>query len=131
MEFLCQCPKRLFLERVVREHEGALVYDLRRINVDPNTVDYEELFLLATYLMKDSTSWLAAEMSEWEYPVSGEWLILANIHDIHMAVNSKDKHTYPRPWTKERAVATRPDAREILKKAKEGNLEWQNKPMPT
>ena len=100
------------------------------MNVDPNTVDPEELHHLVTYLLKDTTSWLAAEVSEWDYPVSGEWLILANIHDIHMAINSKEKTTYPRPWTKEKIVATRPDAREILKKAKEGNLEWQNKPMP-
>lgn len=127
---VCGCPKRIFLERIVRFHEGALVYDLRKLNVDPNTVGNDELYLLATYMLKDPASWLHAEIAEWEFPVSPEWAMLAEIYDIHMAISTKEKPTYPRPWVKPVVVETRPDAREILQRAKDGDLEWQNKPTP-
>lgn len=111
------------------------MFDLRRLNVDPATVSFDELYLLVQVLAKDPSSWLQAALHDWKHPASYEWIMLANLYDAYANVNSKNKHKpVQRPWPSagETKIGTaRRDARDILTKAKEGQLTWHNKPTPT
>ena len=50
-------------------------------------------------LMKDPTSWLAAAKSNWNYPVSREWIVTQDLYNMTLAINSKKKpKPYPTPW---------------------------------
>lgn len=129
-----QWPKRFALKRLVNQYEAELVYDLRKINIDPATVSFEELELLVKIFARDPESWFQAAVNGWKYPVSHEWIVLANQYDMNAQLNSKRKpKPIARPWPSgnETKIGTaRPDAREILQKAKAGNLEWHNKLTP-
>jgi hypothetical protein len=127
-------PKRIHLHQIVQEHEAELVYDLRHLGVDPSTVDLDELILIVEMLIRDPKSWTGAAIMKWKHPISHEWAVLAATYDLLAQVNSKRKpKPFPRPWpdpnVKSKGSA-RKDAREILKRAKDGELNWQNKPMP-
>lgn len=99
------------------------------------TVPWEEVVYLTVILLGDPTSWLAAAKGKWSHPIDYNWTIAAATYDLLATVNSKRKpKPWPRPWEqteKPKAVKTRKDAREILKRAKDGDLEWQNKPTHT
>lgn len=98
------------------------------------SIDFDEATHLLLGLIKDITSWLSASLQDWSYPVSHEFILLAATFDLHAQVNSKTKpKPFPRPWdakpvTKGTIVK---DARKILAKARDGDLEWQNRPTPT
>lgn len=131
---VCSRPKRIAFRELVSKYEAELVYDLRKINVDPSTVSFEELELLLKIFARDPNSWTQAAINGWKYPVSHEWMLLANQYDMNVQLNSKRKpKPIARPWPSgnETKIGTaRPDARAILNKAKDGTLEWHNKHMP-
>lgn len=127
-------PKRIHLSQIVRDHEAELVYDLRKLGINPAEVDLDELFLVVEMLLRDPTSWTGAATMNWKHPVSQEWAVLTATYDLLAQVNSKRKpKPFPRPWPQAHATTkgkTRKDARDILRRAKDGELEWQNKPTP-
>jgi len=131
---VCQSPKRIALRGLVNKYEAELVYDLRKLNIDPALVSFEELELLVKIFARDPNSWFQAAVNGWKYPVSHEWIVLANQYDMNAQINSKRKpKPMARPWPSGNEVkvgTTRPDARAILDKAKAGTLEWHNKHMP-
>lgn len=128
-----QWPKRIWLQEVVKEHEAELVYDLRKLGVNPHEVDLDELLLLVEIFLRDPASWTHAAVSKWKHPITYEWTVAVATYDLLAQVNSgkRKPKPYPRPWpdanVKTRGL-TRKDARDILKQAKDGDLEWQNKP---
>ena len=112
-----------------------LVYDLRKINVDPGEVSLEELTLLVDVFMRDPQSWTHAALANWKHPIAQEWAVLAATYDLLAQVHSgkRKPKPFPRPWPDPNVKAkgkVRKDAREILKRAKDGELDWQNKPTP-
>lgn len=61
--------------------------------------EYDEAFLLVQSLMSDPSSWLYAALVDWDYPVSREWLILADHFDLtHSAHSKRRPKPHPRPW---------------------------------
>jgi len=50
-------------------------------------------------LLQDPASWVQASKSGWKYPVSQEWMLLAELFDLTHQVNSKNKvKPLVRPW---------------------------------
>ena len=128
-------PKRFWLLQVVRDHEAELVYDLRKLGINPAEVDLDELMLLVDVLLRDPASWTHAAVAGWKHPISYEWTVQVATYDLLAQVHSGKRKAkpYPRPWKDPNVKAkgkVRQDAREILKRAKDGELDWQNKPMP-
>ena len=100
-----------------------------------NEVPWPEVISLVSILMADPTSWLQTAKNKWQHPITYEWTIQAATYDLLAQVNSKRKpKAWPRPWGKQDKThigkINRRDARAILQKAKDGDLEWQNKLMP-
>lgn len=56
-----------------------------------------EAWNLTIELMQDPSSRVFAAVCDWEYPMSREAFILADIHDRFTAVNFKSPKPYPRP----------------------------------
>jgi len=131
-----QRPKRHLLRQLVEEHEAELVYDLRKLGIDPGEVDVDELILLVDVLLRDPTSWLHASVAKWKHPISYEWTVLVSVYELLAQVNTRKGRKaprFPKPWPDPNVKTkgkTRKDAREILKRAKDGELDWQNKPTP-
>jgi len=109
---------------------------LRKLNINPAEVSVEELFLIVPMLLKDTTSWLQAAVNEWAYPVSRDWLVQVAQYDMNAQLNTRKgrkPQLYKKPWpepNQNKFGKARPDAREILRRSKDGDLEWQNKPTP-
>jgi hypothetical protein len=128
-------PKSIFLNELVKDHEPALVYDLRKLGVNPKKVDFDELVLLVDMLLRDPSSWTHASVAKWKHPISYEWAVLVGQYDLLAQVHSgkRKPKPFPRPWPdpdQRQKGKVRADARELLLKAKNGDLEWQNKPTP-
>ncbi len=128
-------PKRFWLHSVISEHEAELVYDLRKLGINPSKVDFDELVLLVDVLLRDPTSWLHAAVAGWKHPISYEWTVNVATYDLLAQVHSgkRKPKPYPRPWKDSNTVVkgkARKDARQILKRAKDGDLDWQNKHTP-
>ena len=50
-------------------------------------------------LLQNTESWVHARLAKWDYPVSREWLVLAETWNLHAKVNSKrSAPTYPTPF---------------------------------
>lgn len=131
---VCKSPKRIALRGLIDKHEAELIVDLRKLNIDPSTIFFEELELIVKVLLRDPSSWFQAAVNKWKFPVSHEWILLANQYDMNAQINSKRKpKPIARPWPSDNEAkvgTTRPDARAILDNAKAGNLEWHNKLTP-
>jgi hypothetical protein len=88
--------------------------------------------LLVDVLIRDPESWTHAAIANWKHPISYEWTVLVATYDMLAQVNSRRKpKPYPRPWPDANVKSkgqSRPDAREILKRARDGDLKWQSKP---
>ena len=91
-------------------YRGALEYDWRtRFHAHLDVLDddgpswsWGELWRLVEIVGHDPSSQLAAAISGWEHPVSREWLALADLWDVLVAVNTHKGSPghYPRPWAK-------------------------------
>jgi hypothetical protein len=89
-------------------YRGALEYDWRtrfhaRFDVlddDGPSWPWGELWRLVEIVGHDPSSQLAAAMSGWGHPVSREWLVLADLWDVLVAVNTHKGASvrHPRPW---------------------------------
>lgn len=125
---------------ILEDHTAAFVYDFRHrfglgLGDLGNTIPWAEVVYLVAVLLRDPTSWLQVSVNKWHHPVSYEWAALAAQYDLHAQVNSKRKpKPYPRPWpndTNTRKGTARRDGREILARARNGGLTWQNRRTPT
>lgn len=94
------------LRELISEHEPFIAFDFRSnfgLSIDDIgcAVSYREAIQLVSVLEQMPSAWLHAKIAGWDYPVSMEWIALADTLDVVFAVNSgKGKRpTYPRPWT--------------------------------
>lgn len=63
------------------------------------TVTWLETIYLVSMLMKNPQSWLQAAFNGWKYPVDHNYMVLAELFDLTMRANSKNKpKPMPRPW---------------------------------
>jgi hypothetical protein len=125
---------------LLEDHKPAFVYEFRaRFNLGLRdlgvSVPWDEVVYLVAVLLRDPTSWLQTSVNQWDHPISYDWAVQVATYDMLAQVNSKRKpKPYPRPWKSNsttRKGTVRKDARDILAKARQGELNWQNKPMPT
>lgn len=56
-----------------------------------------EALRLVRKLQADPSSWVAASIAGWRYPISHEALVLADIFDVEVMVNSDRKKGKPKP----------------------------------
>jgi hypothetical protein len=96
------------------------------------TIPWSEFYYVIKMLTQDPESWLFAAMNNWKHPISREWVVLAATYDLLAQVNSgrKKPKPFPRPWPSsegKKKGSVRADARNILQKAKDGDLEWRNR----
>lgn len=65
-------------------------------------MDWAEAARLFFELLKEPSSHVAALLNEWDRPVSPEWIALADLFDLHRAINHDKKRGQfkpsPRPW---------------------------------
>jgi hypothetical protein len=93
------------LLEIEEKHTVALYSDFRRhysISYDDvgNTVSWREAVYLVEALTRDPSSMLCAAIGDWKHPASFEWMMLANLFDLTLRLNSKKGDTMDRPWTK-------------------------------
>ena len=95
----------LWLRELISEHPTAFAYDFRsRFNVSSTEIGYSikygEAYLLVAQLLKDPSSAVFAAANEWDFPLSREGLMLADLFDLlHQANSSKKvRNRYPRPF---------------------------------
>jgi hypothetical protein len=62
------------------------------------SISWREGTHLVEALTVDPSSLLAASLGEWKHPASHEWMVLANIYDLTLRLNSKKGNTMERPW---------------------------------
>lgn len=136
----CPCGGILAVLQILEDYKHAFTYDFRSrfgLGLDSlgTTVPWSEVVSLVSVLVADPTSWLQTAKNDWQHPISYEWTIHAATYDLLAQVNSKRKpKPWPRPWGTPTKVhkgrKPRRDARAILNKAKDGDLEWQSKLTP-
>lgn len=66
----------------------------------PEGMPWGEAWRLTHVLLSDPSSHAAAAVAGWDFPVSREWLVLADVADILTAANSRKGRKpkpYPRP----------------------------------
>lgn len=79
-------------------------YDFRArfrlpVSVVGRSVSWAEGARLVSLLSRDPSSWTAASLAGWEYPLSREALILSDLLDIQHASKARKRPApYPRPW---------------------------------
>lgn len=97
------------LVRLIDEHYEAFAYDWRARfdltveDIFDGVVSWDDAWSLAVQLLSDPTSYLCAAASDWPYPVSHEFRVLADLYDLtlYKAAGKKGRSRvkpYPRPW---------------------------------
>jgi len=140
VDWWCKAGGILTVLELIKNHKAAFVYDFRHrfgFGLDDigTKLPWNEVLLLLTVLLRDPTSWLQTSVHKWHHPVSYEWATNAAVYDLLAQVHSKRKpKPFPRPWATGagkggRRGTVRADAREILAKARDGELTWQNRRM--
>ena len=95
----------MWLLDIVEKHPVDLARDFReKFNISildiGDKIRYDEAALLVVSLLKDPQSWLHATLAEWDYPISRDWLLLADLYDLQHASKTKRKpKPYPRPFS--------------------------------
>lgn len=98
--------KIVWLLDIIEEHPLELARDFReKFQVSfmsiGFSVRFDEAALLVVSLLRDTSSWLHAKLAGWEYPISREWLLTADLYDLQHASKSKRKtKPYPRPFSR-------------------------------
>lgn len=104
---------------LARDHRGAVEYDLstrfpsrcpRGLRSVGDTITLTELARLVAILRNDPSSAIVAALSGWEYPMSREALVLADLFDLTHSMawaqgggkGSRPK-PYPRPFSSKAA----------------------------
>lgn len=99
---------------IVRDHRGAIEYDLSArfagrcphgLRSVGDTITLPELARLVELLIKDPSSALTASVADWEYPMSREALLLADLFDLTHSMawgqsggKGQRPKAYPRPF---------------------------------
>lgn len=140
MDGWCGAGGILAVVGLLDEHTPAFVYDFRyRFGLGTAdlgvVVSWSEVVYLVAVLLRDPTSWLQTSINQWNHPITYDWAAIVATYDMLAQVHSKRKpKPYPRPWGKgdgqKRKGTVRSDARELLAKARQGGMNWQNKPTP-
>lgn len=80
-----------------------MIADLRSLyGVGLWDVSLRELYPLVTMLHRNPESWLFAQINDWDFPASREYLTLADSIDVLIQANSKRgsrPKPYPRPFS--------------------------------
>lgn len=92
------------LLEIEEQYPTALYSDFRRqysIGYDEvgRSISWREGVHLVEALTRDPSSTLCAAISDWKHPASYEWMVLANIFDLTLRLNSKKGDTMERPWS--------------------------------
>jgi hypothetical protein len=99
---------RISLYQVTVEASLELTYDLYNIGVRPSeigtSIGWEESLALVTMIAQDTNTYTHAKLLKWKYPVSREYLAMADLYDLTVRINSKKKDIkpYPRPFKYEK-----------------------------
>lgn len=114
------------LARIGREHPGPVRADFRQLysvswdDIGTKRLSYREAFWLVRQLTRNPESLLSASITGWKHPVSFEWMVLAELVDLTVKVNSKRQvKPFPRPWARQankmgRTVLSRERVIELL-----------------
>jgi len=92
------------LAQIDRDYAGAVRADFRSIYHTSwdelgGSLSYREAIHLVRELQSNPMSRLGAEVNGWSFPVSFEWMVLAELIDVTVQANSKRKpKPFPRPW---------------------------------
>jgi len=63
------------------------------------SITWIEAIYLVSVLMRNPQSWLQAAHNGWKYPVDHNWMVTAELFDLTLRANSKNKpKPMPRPW---------------------------------
>lgn len=140
MDPRCAAGGILEVLKLAEDYKPAFVYDLRSrfglgLSDLGTTVPWDEVISLVAVLLRDPSSWLQTAKNGWSHPIDYNWTIQAATYDLLAQVHSKRK---PKPWPRpfkdaeNRRVGqnVNPNARAILRRAKDGEIEWQSKPTP-
>lgn len=103
MDSRCITGGILRLLELIDTHTVAISSDFRSLyNLSifevGETYTYKEAIYLTAALYTNPNSLLFTSINEWDFPVSREFLALADLYDLTFAVNSKKKVKYPRPF---------------------------------
>ena len=97
--------KIVWLLEIIEKHPLEIVRDFREkfhlsVNDIGVSVRYDEAGVLVMSLLKDPESWLHATIANWEYPVTREWVLFADLWDLQAQSKSKKRiKPYPRPFS--------------------------------
>lgn len=142
MDWWCTAGGIVRVLEIIEDHKPAFIYDFRsRFNLGLDdlgrALPWAEVVYLVAVLVRDPSSWLQTSLNGWHHPISYEWAVNVATYDLLAQVNTKKGRKakpYPRPWPtgdgKARKGTTRGDARDILSRAKNGELEWLNRRTP-
>ena len=98
------CGGILWLLELAESHPSEIRADFRSLyNISwddvGSTISWLEALHLTKMLIRDPKSWVQAAKSGWKYPVSQEWMLLAELFDLTHQINSKNKvKPLARPW---------------------------------
>lgn len=109
-------PPILTLLELWEEHRGAFEYDWRArfhlpLSDVPERMSWGEAWRVTHVLLGDPSSHAAAAVAGWEFPVTREWLVLADVVDVLLASNARKGRKpkpYPRPKPNGRKSRPRP-----------------------
>lgn len=87
------------------DHPSAIRADFRsRFGISfedaGESYSWHEAIYLVQALLADTTSLLQASVRGWKYPVSREWMMLAELYDLDLRIHSRGGKAkpVPRPW---------------------------------
>jgi hypothetical protein len=111
------------LLELIEEHRAAVAYDWRsRFQLPPGVIGeempWDEAIGHIRTLQADPSSAIFAAVAGWDYPMSREALLLADIFDLDHIVNSDPKKGRPKPHSM-RPVKT--DTRQVQKVGNPGS----------
>ena len=143
MDWECGAGGILRVLEIIEDHKPAFIYDFRsRFGLglgDLGTaLPWSEVVYLVAVLVRDPSSWLQTSLSKWHHPIDYNWAVNVATYDLLAQVNTRKGRKakpYPRPWPagengQSRKGKARADARAILSRAKNGELNWQNRHTP-
>lgn len=92
------------LRELAEAHPSEFIFELHglgiRVEDIGDTIDHVTVDHLVRVSMRQPSSWLFAAHNGWEYPVSREWMVTADLVDAFMRANAgkRKPKPYPRPW---------------------------------
>jgi len=90
--------------RLIEDHPSACAYDFRSrfglpvAAIFDGRITWDEAWMLLRELLGDPSSHLGAAHAGWAHPFSREAMILADLWDLNVAVNTDKKKRKPKPY---------------------------------